>query len=238
VAAFLAAVVPLMSCAGSRDGGGSHDRWAAGRQRMVDTQLRARDIQDPRVLAAMGQVPRHLFVPPASQEEAYEDYPLAIGDSQTISQPYIVALMTQLLEPQPTDVILEIGTGSGYQAAVLSTLVRDVYSIELSAMLAASAAERLTKLAYANVHVRSGDGFLGWPEAAPFDGIIVTAAAPHVPDPLIAQLREGGRIVIPLARDEEQELVRGVKQHDRMTYEHIADVLFVPMRGLVRQPTP
>jgi protein-L-isoaspartate(D-aspartate) O-methyltransferase len=133
---------------------------------------------------------------------------------------------------------LEIGTGSGYQAAVLSTLVRDVYSIELSAMLAASAAERLTKLVYANVHVRSGDGFLGWPEAAPFDGIIVTAAAPHVPDPLIAQLREGGRIVIPLARDEEQELVRGVKQHGRMTYEHIADVLFVPMRGLIRQPTP
>lgn len=237
MAALLAAVVPLMSCVGSRDGGDSHDRWAAGRQRMVDTQLRARDIHDPRVLAAMGQVPRHLFVPPASQDEAYEDYPLPIGDHQTISQPYIVALMTQLLEPQPTDVVLEIGTGSGYQAAVLATLVRDVYTIELSDMLAASAAERLKALAYANVHVRSGDGFLGWPDVAPFDGIIVTAAAPRVPDPLAAQLREGGRIVIPLVQDDGQELVRGVKRDGRITYEHIADVLFVPMRGLILRPT-
>ena len=204
---------------------------------MVDTQLRTRDIQDPRVLASMGQVPRHLFVPPASQDEAYEDDPLAIGDHQTISQPYIVALMTQLLEPLPTDVVLEIGTGSGYQAAVLAALVRDVYSIELSTMLAASAAERLTKLGYANVHVRSGDGFLGWPDAAPFDGIIVTAAAPHVPDPLTAQLREGGRIVIPLVREEGQELVRGVKQQGQLTYEHIADVMFVPMRGMILRPT-
>jgi protein-L-isoaspartate(D-aspartate) O-methyltransferase len=235
---MLAATVPLMSCAGSRDGGSADDPWTARRERMVDEQLRTRDIRDPRVLAAMARVPRHLFVPSAVQAEAYEDYPLPIGDNQTISQPYIVALMTQLLEPKDTDVVLEIGTGSGYQAAVLATLVREVYSIELSPMLAASATERLASLAFGNVHARSGDGFLGWPEAAPFDGIIVTAAAPRVPDPLVEQLREGGRIVLPLVRDAGQELVRGVKRQGAVSYEHVADVLFVPMRGLVLRPTP
>jgi protein-L-isoaspartate(D-aspartate) O-methyltransferase len=203
---------------------------------MVDEQLRARDIHDPRVLTAMGRVPRHLFVPSASQSDAYDDYPLAIGDNQTISQPYIVALMTQLLEPKPTDVVLEIGTGSGYQAAILATLVRTVHSIELSPTLATSATERLATLGYSNVVVRHGDGYLGWPGVAPFDGIVVTAAAPRIPDPLVAQLREGGRIVIPLARAAGQELVRGIKKDGVVTYEHIADVLFVPMRGLVVQP--
>lgn len=234
---MLAATVPLMSCAGSRDGGAGDDPWVARRARMVDAQLRARDIRNPRVLDAMARVPRHLFVPLASQADAYEDHPLPIGDNQTISQPYIVALMTQMLEPKETDVVLEIGTGSGYQAAVLATLIRMVYSIELSPLLAASATERLASLAYSNISVRSGDGFLGWPEAAPFDGIIVTAAAPRVPDALAAQLRDGGRIVIPLVGAAGQELVRGVKQQGTITYEHVADVLFVPMRGLVLRPT-
>lgn len=236
MAAVLATLL-LMSCTRSRDGGAVEDTWAARRQRMVDVQLRGRDIGDPRVLASMGRVPRHLFVPPASQDEAYEDYPLAIGDHQTISQPYIVALMTQLLNATETDVVLEIGTGSGYQAAVLATLVRTVYTIELSPTLAASATDRLASLGYGNVHVRAGDGFLGWPDAAPFDGILVTAAAPRVPDPLAAQLRDGGRIVIPLVRDGGQQLVRGVKRGETITYEHIADVLFVPMRGMILRPT-
>jgi protein-L-isoaspartate(D-aspartate) O-methyltransferase len=230
-------MVPLMSCAESHDGGAAGDVWQQQRQQMVTSQLRARDIHDARVLSAMARVPRHLFVPPAARAEAYEDHPLPIGDNQTISQPYIVALMTQLLEPKETDTVLEVGTGSGYQAAVLATLVRQVYSIELSPMLAASARDRLAELGYGSVQVRSGDGFLGWPDAAPFDGIIVTAAAPRVPDALAQQLREGGRIVIPLVRDDGQELMRGMKKDGAITYEHIADVLFVPMRGLILRPT-
>jgi protein-L-isoaspartate(D-aspartate) O-methyltransferase len=234
----IAALFPMSCRAGSSSTGGTHDRWAALRQRMVDDQLRGRDIRDARVLAAMGEVPRHAFVPPAVQSEAYEDYPLAIGGGQTISQPYIVALMTQLLDTQPTDVVLEVGTGSGYQAAVLATLVREVYSIEIDPELAQSAAERLAAAGYRNVHVRSGDGFLGWPDKAPFDAIIVTAAAPRVPEPLIAQLREGGRIVIPLAHNDGQRLVRGVKVGDQLRSDSAADVLFVPMRGLVLQTRP
>lgn len=225
-----------MSCTRSPDGGEAGDPWVARRQRMFAEQLHARDIDDVRVLGAMGQVPRHLFVPEASQSHAYEDYPLAIGDNQTISQPYIVALMTQLLEPKPTDVILEIGTGSGYQAAILATLVQTVYSIELSPTLSASATERLARLGYKNVNTRDGDGFAGWLDAAPFDGIMVTAAAPRVPEPLVTQLREGGRIVIPLARESGQELVLGIKKEGLVSYEHVADVLFVPMRGMVARP--
>lgn len=153
---------------------------------------------DPGVLAAMRATPRHLFVPPAQRAESYEDRPLPIGEDQTISQPSLVALMTHLLRPRRGDVMLEVGTGSGYQAAILSRLVDRVYTIEIVEPLARSAAARLARLGYANVHVRHGDGYAGWPGEAPFDGIIVTAGAPHVPQPLLDQLKPGGRMVIPV----------------------------------------
>jgi protein-L-isoaspartate(D-aspartate) O-methyltransferase len=226
-----------MSCTEFADAEAPGERWAAARRRMVEEQLRGRDITNERVLHAMETVPRHLFVPPESQADAYGDHPLPIGGGQTISQPYIVALMTQLLDPRRDDVVLEIGTGSGYQAAVLSILVRTVYSIEIDPTLAATAARQLERSGYLNVHVRQGDGFLGWPEAAPFDGILVTAAAPRVPEPLIAQLRDGGRLIMPLGIDGGQRLVRGVKAEGKLDLETIADVLFVPMRGMVLQPT-
>jgi protein-L-isoaspartate(D-aspartate) O-methyltransferase len=180
----------------------------------------------------MGQVPRHLFVAPSSREYAYEDYPLPIGEGQTISQPYIVALMTQCLELRGEERVLEIGTGSGYQAAVLSLLVSKVYTIEYHAVLAETAAGLLTKLGYLNVEVRSGDGFFGWPENAPFDGIIVTCAARRVPDPLFEQLAEGGRLVIPVGDTSDvQRLVRVRKVKGKPVEEEITLVRFVPMLG-------
>ena len=165
---------------------------------MVARQLQRRDITDPRVLVAMGTVPRHRFVPEAMVSRAYGDYPLPIGEDQTISQPYIVALMTQWAEVAPGDRVLEVGTGSGYQAAVLAELTDKVFSIEIRPELARQAAARLKDLGYGRVQVASGDGYQGWPEAAPFDAILVTAAAPRVPPALTAQLKEGGRLVIPL----------------------------------------
>lgn len=235
--AAVAAGLFNMSCTGFSDAKPQEDRFAAARRRMVEEQLRGRDIANEGVLRAMETVPRHLFVPTESQADAYEDHPLPIGSGQTISQPYIVALMTQLLDPDPADVVLEVGTGSGYQAAVLSLLVRAVYSIEIEPALAAAAARQLERLGYHNVHTRQGDGFLGWPEVAPFDGILVTAAAPRVPEPLIAQLRDGGRLVMPLTVDGGQRLVRGVKREGKLDLEPIAEVLFVPMRGIVLEPT-
>jgi len=211
------------------------DDWAAQRARMVRDQLAARDITDERVLAAMGDVKRHEFVPPAQRSYAYDDHPLPIGNGQTISQPYVVALMTQLLKLQGNEKILEIGTGSGYQAAVLARLVKEVYTIELEPDLATSAKERLRQLGYENVRVRSGDGFFGWPEAAPFDAILCTAAAPRVPEKLVDQLRDGGRIVLPLDRGGEQELVTGIKRGDDLRVRSHGPVLFVPMRGKVRE---
>ena len=203
---------------------------------MVVDQLSARDISDTRVLDAMARVARHAFVPRELQDEAYADRPLPIGGGQTISQPYVVALMTQLLGLRGDEVVLEIGTGSGYQAAVLSRLAQRVYSIEIDADLARSAAERLAALGYGNVQVRDGDGFLGWPQAAPFDAIIVTAATPRIPQPLVAQLREGGRLVAPVGRDGGQQLVRAVKTGGTLKTEPVTDVLFVPMTGLVETP--
>ncbi len=179
------------------------------RRRMVEEQLQARDIDDPQVLAAMGRVPRHLFVPEALRFRAYADHPLPIGNGQTISQPYIVALMTQLAELEPDDVVLEIGTGSGYQAAVLSELVREVYTIEIVSDLAEQAKARLDELGYKNVTVRTGDGYLGWEEKSPFDAILVTAAAPEVPPPLVEQLAPGAVMVIPVGpQSQVQSLLR------------------------------
>lgn len=205
------------------------------RRRMVEEQLRARDIEDPRVLAAMGRVPRHLFVPAALRFQAYADHPLPIGNGQTISQPYIVALMTQLAEVEPDDVVLEIGTGSGYQAAVLSEIVREVATIEIVPGLADTARTRLAALGYKNVTVRTGDGYLGWKEKAPFDAILVTAAAPEVPPPLVEQLGPGGILVIPVGpQSQVQSLLRIQKAADGSTVtREILPVVFVP---LVRQP--
>ena len=188
---------------------------------------------DPRVMAAMGRVPRHLFVPPELESLAYENRPLPIGYGQTISQPYIVALMTDLLAPEPDDVAFELGTGSSYQAAVLAELVAEVYTMEIVPPLAASATERLAALGYDNVTVRAGDGYHGWPAHAPFDIVVVTAAASHVPPPLIAQLRPGGRMVIPVGSPFlTQHLLLIEKGADgTVTSRQILPVIFVPLTG-------
>ncbi|BBA37490.1 protein-L-isoaspartate O-methyltransferase [Methylocaldum marinum] len=186
-----------------------------------------------RVLDAMRRIPRDRFVPSESKAYAYENGPLSIGYGQTISQPYMVALMTDLLDPQPDDVVLEIGTGSCYQAAVLSLLVKQVYSVEIVEELAEQAKERLKRLGYANVAVRVGDGYYGWPEHAPYDGIIVTAAAPYFPEPLLAQLKAGGRMVIPIGLPyHHQELMLVEKNaQGQIETRSILDVAFVPLIG-------
>ncbi|NOZ30134.1 MAG: protein-L-isoaspartate(D-aspartate) O-methyltransferase [Chloroflexi bacterium] len=214
----------------------SEDPYARLRHEMVEKTMRARDITDERVLAAMEKVPRHEFVLPEYLDQAYADHPLPIGFGQTISQPYIVALMTQLLQLQPTDKVLEIGTGSGYQAAVLAELVDEVYTIEIIPELAQSAKERLKRLGYKNVHVRQGDGYYGWPEEAPFDAIIVTAAPDHVPPPLVQQLKDGGRLVIPIGPPGGyQTLWQIVKRGENLEANNIAGVLFVPMTGAAQK---
>ncbi len=211
---------------------GQDESAELARRQMVDQQLKARDIVDQRVLAAMGKVPRHLFIEPALQRFAYEDRPLAIGAGQTISQPYIVALMTQLLRVQPSHRVLEVGTGSGYQAAVLAELAAEVYTIEIIPSLAAEARLRLESLGYTNVRVRQGDGYEGWLESAPFDGIVVTAGAPQIPSPLVAQLREGGRLAIPVGGSRgTQDLILGEKHGGILQTRSIAPVLFVPLTG-------
>jgi protein-L-isoaspartate(D-aspartate) O-methyltransferase len=209
-------------------------RFAAQRVDMVETQIAARSVDDRRVLAAMAAVPRHEFVPSAQVERAYSDGPLPIGFGQTISQPYIVALMTELAQVREDDKVLEIGTGSGYQAAVLAELTDEVYSVEIVPELARSAAERFTRLGYGSVVVREADGYLGWEEHAPFDAILVTAAPDHVPPPLIRQLKEGGRMVIPVgAPGSYQTLWRIRKTGGKPVSENITDVAFVP---LIREP--
>ena len=198
------------------------------RERMVAEQLAARDIRDGRVLAAMRQVPRHLFVPRPLQSSAYDDNPLPIGRDQTISQPYIVAYMTQALEVKPTHKVLEIGTGSGYQAAVLGELAAQVYTIEIVGELAERARQTLSDLGYRNVHVRHGDGYAGWPEQAPFDAIMVTAAPDHVPQPLIDQLALGGRMIIPVGTGFQE--LRLIHKTDKGVVERsILPVRFVPL---------
>ncbi len=207
------------------------DGLIAARQRMVDEQLRGRDITDARVLASMMAVPRHLFVPADMRSFAYSDGPLPIGQGQTISQPYIVALMTQLLELQGTETILEVGTGSGYQAAVLSRLAEQVYTVERSGELANLAREVLESLGVENVIIRQGDGSGGLPEFAPFHGVIVTAAAPKVPRPLLDQLTSDGRLVLPVGGREGQVLERWSRDRDEFHVERVAPVAFVPLIG-------
>lgn len=211
------------------------ERFVTLRQRMVRYQLESRDIDDRRVLEVMGRIPRHRFVPASQREAAYSDWPLQIGAGQTISQPYIVALMTQLARPQPDARALDVGTGSGYQAAVLAELCREVYSIEIVESLATEARERLAELNYGNIEVRHGDGYRGWPERAPFDVIILAAAPPRIPEPLVDQLAVGGRLVLPVG-ERFQELVVVEKQPDGTTrrWPEIA-VMFVPMTGEAQQ---
>jgi protein-L-isoaspartate(D-aspartate) O-methyltransferase len=200
---------------------------------MVERQLRPRGIDDPRTLKAMAKVAREKFIPKELQARAYEDRPLPIGYGQTISQPFIVAFMTQELKPKPTDRVLEIGTGSGYQAAVLAELVAEVYTIEIVKPLAQSAEIRLGQLGYKNVHVKAGDGYKGWPEHAPFDAIIVTAAPDHVPQPLVEQLKEGGRMVIPVGGAIVQHLNVLEKRGGVIKQTAAIPVKFVP---LTREP--
>ena len=207
------------------------DSWEGPRREMVRTQLKARDITDEAVLAVMERVPRHLFVPESERFRAYADHPLPIGLRQTISQPYIVAYMTQALQVEEGDRVLEIGTGSGYQAAVLSHLAAEVYSIEILPDLAEQAGERLSVLGYDNVQVRAGDGYFGWPEHAPFDGIMVTAAPDHVPPRLVEQLAPGGRLVMPVG-ERYQELIRITRgEGEETALERLLPVRFVPMTG-------
>jgi protein-L-isoaspartate(D-aspartate) O-methyltransferase len=208
--------------------------FAAAREAMVASQIVARGVRDPLTLAALRRVPRHLFVPPGSVTQAYADHPVPIGHDQTISQPYIVAFMTEALGLRGGETVLEVGTGSGYQAAVLARIAAQVYSIEIVAPLAREAAERLARLGFANVSVRAGDGYAGWPEKAPFDAIIVTAAAPRVPEPLRLQLRDGGRLILPLG-DDWQELVVVTRHGERFEERRVLPVRFVPMTGKVRQ---
>jgi protein-L-isoaspartate(D-aspartate) O-methyltransferase len=217
------------------------DPYAIARQRMVAEQLAApgRDITNARVLAVMGRLPRHEFVPERLRRDAYSDHPLPIGHGQTISQPYVVAFMTEQLEPKPTDRVLEIGTGSGYQAAVLAQLVAQVYSIEIVTELAKRAAADLKRLSYTNVQVRADDGYKGWAEAAPFDAIIVTCAPERVPQPLIEQLKDGGRMIIPVGRIWNQELVLLRKRNGKLEQHAVLPVSFVPMTGeAVGKPKP
>jgi protein-L-isoaspartate(D-aspartate) O-methyltransferase len=196
---------------------------------MVRDQIAARGVREPRVLDAMRRVPRHLFVPEALRAAAYEDSPLPIGHGQTISQPFIVAWMTEALQVTPQSRVLEIGTGSGYQAAVLSLVVADVYTIEIVAPLAESARHTLESLGYTNVHAMVGDGYAGWPEHAPFDAVIVTAAPDQVPQPLIDQLRVGGRLVVPVGGGAAQQMTVITRRADGVTREERMPVRFVPL---------
>ena len=208
----------------------SDERWAEERRRMVEQQLRARDIDDLDVLEVMRRLPRHLFVPEGERRSAYSDFPLPIGFGQTISQPYIVAFMTQALDVDEMQKVLEIGTGSGYQAAVLGELAREVYTIEIVPELAERARTTLESLGHRNIHVRAGNGYLGWPEEAPFDRIMVTAAPEEVPAALIAQLKVGGLMAIPVGvGDQTLQIMRRTPAGMEMI--KTLPVRFVPMTG-------
>lgn len=211
---------------------GDEDLFVKDRQIMVEHDIKARGVKDKKVFDVMLKIKRHLFVDKGFQGQAYADHPLPIGDGQTISQPYVVALMTESLKLKPTDRILEIGTGSGYQAAVLAEIVKEVYTIEIRKGLADMAAKRLKELGYLNVKVKYGDGYFGWEEFAPFDAIIVTAAANHIPPPLIKQLKNNGRLVIPLGSTfYYQTLTLITKQDKELNTEQLGGVSFVPMTG-------
>lgn len=233
---LLTAVVFLIfgiTCARSRNT--ESDTWdIRARADMVRRQIIARGISDTLVINAMTAIPRHEFVPEDYRHMAYGDHPLPIGEGQTISQPFIVALMTEKLDLSAADRILEIGTGSGYQAAVLAVLCKEVYTIEIVPVLAERASHLLSEMGYDNIHVRCGDGFLGWPEAAPFDAVIITCAPTTVPQPLIEQLAQGGRLIVPLG-DDFQMLTLFVKTGDELQRDELIPVRFVPMKGKIEE---
>jgi protein-L-isoaspartate(D-aspartate) O-methyltransferase len=209
----------------------SSTEFARARQKMVDEQLRSHGIRDERVLKAMAKVPREEFLPENLRAQAYADSALPIGNEQTISQPFIVAFMTEQLRAQPSDRVLEVGTGSGYQTAVLAELVKDVYTIEIIEPLAKDASARLARLGYNNAHVKAGDGFGGWPDVAPFDAIIVTCAPTKIPPPLTQQLKDGGRMIIPVGLGMDQQLHLLEKMNGQLAERAILPVRFVQMTG-------
>ena len=207
------------------------DEFAPARKRMVQRHLVERDVTNPRVLDAFRTVPRHKFLPPETRRQAYDDESIPIGEGQTITPPYDVAFMTQALDPKPTDKVYEVGTGSGYQAAILSRLVKDVYSVEIHKPLSERATKVLKEVGYDNVHTRHGDGYAGWPDAAPFDAIIVTCAPENIPKPLVDQLKDGGRMVIPLGDRFNQVVHLVTKKDGKLTDRELRPTLFVPMTG-------
>lgn len=209
---------------------GDVNDYSRQREDMVQYQILARGVKNPDVIRAMGKVPRHLFIPERNRDLSYGDFPVSIGEGQTISQPYIVAYMTEVLNLKSEDRILEIGTGSGYQAAILAEIVKEVYTIEIIEALGTRARKRLAEMGYKNIHVKIGDGYKGWPEKAPFDAVIVTCAPEKIPRPLVDELREGGRIIIPVGeRGRVQKLVKGVKKGEVLKTEDVMLVRFVPM---------
>ncbi len=214
------------------------DPYVAPRHRMVQRHLAERDIKNPRVLEAFRTVPRHKFLPEGTRRQAYDDESIPIGEGQTITPPYDVAFMTQVLDPKPTDKVYEVGTGSGYQSAILSRLVKEVYSIEIKRPLGERAARVHKELGYTNIHTRVGDGYEGWPEAAPFDAIIVTCAPHRIPKPLIEQLKEGGRMVIPLGDRFTQNVHLVIKKNGELIDKEIKPTLFVPMTGKALKEGP
>jgi protein-L-isoaspartate(D-aspartate) O-methyltransferase len=223
--------VAVLAAGGCQKQSESTSEFATERQKMVEEQLKPRGIRDERLLAAMAKVPREEFVPENLRGQAYKDRALPIGHDQTISQPFIVAFMTEQLHLQPTDRVLEVGTGSGYHTAVLAELVKDVYSIEILEPLGKEASARLTRLHYRNAHVKVGDGYQGWPDVAPFDAIIVTCAPDKVPQPLTQQLKEDGRMIIPVGSGIDQQLYLLEKKQGQLAQTAILPVRFVPMMG-------
>ena len=216
---------------GNNFGSSAADCYGQARHEMVETQIRKRHVTDSRVLECLERIPRHEFIPAQFRDRAYEDVPLPIGEGQTISQPYIVAAMTAALRLEGNERVLEVGAGFGYQAAVLACLAREVFTVEFRAELATEAAERLARLGYTNVHVHCGDGTLGLPEFAPYDAILVAAAAPAVPTPLLAQLAECGRMIVPVGGVENQELRLIERDHDTFRMTMLEPCRFVPLVG-------
>jgi protein-L-isoaspartate(D-aspartate) O-methyltransferase len=236
LATLLSFFLPALALVDAAQVERNRDQFVRARRAMIERDLMTRGIRDARVLEAMGSIERELFVPAKLRSLAYEDRPLSIGEGQTISQPYMVAFMTQLLSLKGTERVLEIGTGSGYQTAVLGEIAAEVYSIEIIPKLSERAKILLVQLGLDNVHLKVGDGFFGWEEHGPFDAILVTAAAPKIPEPLWRQLREGGRLIMPLGAERQaQTLVRVTKSDGKQVVEELTGVVFVPLTGAIRQ---